>query len=66
LTSAGTESGIFRKKGEGSKRDCFFLELKLDYFTLGFQISYADMAGGWEEVAAAGSWMEHELEPVES
>jgi hypothetical protein len=34
-----------------------FLELKLDDFTSGFRTRYADMAGGWEEVAAAGSWI---------
>ncbi len=28
----------------------------MDDFTSGFRVSYADMAGGWEEVAAAGGW----------
>jgi hypothetical protein len=57
LTSAGTESGILRKEEGESKRDWFFLERKLDDFTSGFQTSCADMAGGCEEVAAAGSWI---------
>jgi hypothetical protein len=58
LTSAGTESGIFFKQEGGSNRDWFFLELKLDDFTSGFWTRYAaDMAGGWEEVVAAGSWI---------
>jgi hypothetical protein len=29
----------------------------LDDFTSGFRTSYADMAGGWEDVTAAGSWI---------
>jgi hypothetical protein len=57
LTSAGTESGNFWNEGGGSNRDWFFLEIKLDDFTSGFRIRYADMAGGWEEVTAAGSWI---------
>ncbi len=55
--SAGTESGIFCKEGGGSNRDRFSLELKLDDFTSGFKTTCADMAGGWEEVVAAGSWI---------
>ncbi len=45
-------------------RQQFFLEIKLDDFTSGFWVSYADMAGGWEEVAAAGGWTGSEPEPV--
>ncbi len=44
-------------RGGGSNGDWLFLELKLDDFTSGFRTRYADMAGGWEEVAAAGSWI---------
>jgi hypothetical protein len=58
LTSAGTESGIFSKEWGGSNKDWFSLELKLDDFTMGFRTTCADMAGGWEEVAAVGSWIE--------
>jgi hypothetical protein len=57
LTSTGTESGIFLKEEGGSNRDWFSLELKLDNFTSGFQTVCANMAGGCEEVAAAGSWI---------
>jgi hypothetical protein len=56
LTSGGTESGIFFSEG-GSNRDWCSLELKLDDFTSGFRTSSVDMAGGWEEDAAAGSWI---------
>jgi hypothetical protein len=55
LTSAGTESGIFLKEGGGSNGNWFSLELKLDDFTSGFRTT--DMAGGCEEVVAAGSWI---------
>jgi hypothetical protein len=55
LISAGTESGIFLKEEGGSNRDLFSLELKLDDFTSGFRTSCADMAGGCEGIAAAGS-----------
>jgi hypothetical protein len=37
--------------------DWFSLTLKLDDFTSGFQTTCADMAGGWEEVVSAGSWV---------
>ncbi len=57
FTSAGTESGSFCKEGGGSNKDWFFLELKLDDFTSGFQTTCADMAGGCEEVVAVGSWI---------
>jgi hypothetical protein len=57
LMSAGTESGIFCKVGRGSNIDWFSLKLKLDDFTSGFQTTCADMAGGWEEVVAVGSWI---------
>jgi hypothetical protein len=57
LTSAGTESGIFFKEEGGSNRDWFSLQLKLHDFTSGFRTSCADMAGGCEEAAAAGSWI---------
>jgi hypothetical protein len=57
LTSAGTESGIFVKRGEGSNRDWFSLELKLDDFILGFWTTCAEMAGGREGVIAVGSWI---------
>ncbi len=40
-----------------SNGDLLLLELKLDDFISGFRTRYADMAGGWEEVAAAGSWV---------
>ncbi len=53
----GTESGIFLNEGGRSNGDWFFLELKLDDFTSGFRTSCAGMAGGWEEVAVAGSWI---------
>jgi hypothetical protein len=42
--------GFFIRGGE-SNRDWFSLKLKLDDFTSGFRTRYADMAGGWEEVA---------------
>ncbi len=45
-----------KRQGGGVKGGLFFLELKLDDFTSGFRVSYADMAGGWEEVAAAAGW----------
>ncbi len=45
------------QKGGRSSRDWFSLELKLDKFTSGFRTTCADMAGGWEEVVAAGSWI---------
>ncbi len=54
FTSAGTESGIFLLERGGSNRDWFSLELKLDDFTSGFQTTYADAAGGWEEFIAMG------------
>ncbi len=57
LTSAGTESSIFCKEGGGSNRNWFSLELKLDDFTSGFRTTCVDMAGGWEEVVAVGSWI---------
>jgi hypothetical protein len=41
----------------GGDRDWFSLQLKLHDFTSGFQTSCADMAGGCEEAAAAGSWI---------
>jgi hypothetical protein len=44
----------FLKTGGGSNRDLFSLKLKLDDFTSGFRTRYADMAGGWEEVAVGG------------
>jgi hypothetical protein len=47
----------FCKEGGGSNRDWFSLELKLDDFTSGFQTTCTDMAGGWEEVFAVGSWI---------
>ncbi len=47
----------FCKEGGGSNRDWFSLELKLDDFTSGFRTTCADMAGGWEEVVAVGSWI---------
>jgi hypothetical protein len=43
----------FLQRGEeGSNRDSFSLRLKLENFTLGFQTTCADMAGGWEEVVS--------------
>jgi hypothetical protein len=56
FTSAGTESSIFCKEGD-SNIDWFSLRLKLDNFTSGFHTTCADMAGGWEEVVAASSWV---------
>jgi hypothetical protein len=50
-------TGIFCKEGGGSNRDWFSRELKLDDFTSGFQTTCADMAGGWEEVIAAGIFL---------
>jgi hypothetical protein len=41
----------------GSERDWFSLRLKLDDFTSGFQTTCVDMAGGYEEVVAVGSWI---------
>ncbi len=41
----------------GSNRDWFSLRLKLDDFTSGFWTKCVDMAGGWEEVVTAGSWI---------
>jgi hypothetical protein len=55
FTSSGTESGIFLEEGEGSNRDWFSLELKLDDFTSGF---WTRCAGGCEEVVAVGGGIE--------
>jgi hypothetical protein len=57
LTSAGTETGFFCKEGGGSNRDWLALELELEDFTSEFQTTCADMAGGWEEFVAVGSWI---------
>jgi hypothetical protein len=55
FTLAGTESGIFFIRGERVLQRLVSLELKLDDFTSGFWITYADTAGGCEEVVAVGS-----------
>ncbi len=49
-------SRYFLLRGWGSNIDWFSLKLKLDDFTSGFRTTCADMAGGWEEIIAAGSW----------
>jgi hypothetical protein len=51
------ESGFFLQEGGGSDRDWFSLRLKLEDFTSGFRTTYADTAGGCEEVVAVGSWI---------